>query len=82
MYCLSHLSVISSTLFLALDTLAVHVPSQSRLAQPITETEDWNLTSHPHPEFTGHLIFDTVGALLQHWPNTRYRNSKNHAYGY
>ncbi|KAJ7669644.1 hypothetical protein B0H17DRAFT_1162226 [Mycena rosella] len=25
----------------------------------------------------GHLIFDTVNSLLQHWPNTRYRNGHN-----
>ncbi|KAJ7664777.1 hypothetical protein B0H17DRAFT_1256054 [Mycena rosella] len=24
-----------------------------------------------------HLIFDTVNSLLQHWPNTRYRNGHN-----
>jgi hypothetical protein len=23
---------------------------------------------------TGHLVFETTNSLLQHWPNTRYRN--------
>ncbi|KAJ6480551.1 hypothetical protein C8R47DRAFT_1322488 [Mycena vitilis] len=31
----------------------------------------------PDPNWTGHLIFDTVNSLSQHWPNTRYRNGHN-----
>jgi hypothetical protein len=33
-----------------------------------------NLNTRPDNSSTGHLIFDTVNSLLQHWPNTRYRN--------
>ncbi|KAF7363139.1 hypothetical protein MVEN_00666400 [Mycena venus] len=35
---------------------------------------DWNLETTPDTNWAGHLIFDTVSSLLQHWPNTRYRN--------
>ncbi|KAJ7128724.1 hypothetical protein C8R44DRAFT_563640, partial [Mycena epipterygia] len=40
-------------------------------------TLDWNLEATPDINWTGHLIFDTVSSLLQHWPNTRYRNGHN-----
>ncbi|KAJ7889870.1 hypothetical protein B0H14DRAFT_2497450 [Mycena olivaceomarginata] len=33
-----------------------------------------DLSAPPDTNWTGHLIFDTVNSLLQHWPNTRYRN--------
>ncbi|KAJ7124607.1 hypothetical protein C8R43DRAFT_1147301 [Mycena crocata] len=33
-----------------------------------------NLSARPEPNAAGHLIFDTVNSLLQHWQNTRYRN--------
>ncbi|KAJ7614928.1 hypothetical protein FB45DRAFT_842168 [Roridomyces roridus] len=33
-----------------------------------------NLGLKPSPNDTAPLIFDTVNSLLQHWPNTRYRN--------
>ncbi|KAJ7928343.1 hypothetical protein B0H13DRAFT_1968379 [Mycena leptocephala] len=36
-----------------------------------------NLNTRPDNSSTGHLIFDTVNSLLQHWPNTRYRNGHN-----
>ncbi|KAJ7451347.1 hypothetical protein FB451DRAFT_1342758 [Mycena latifolia] len=35
------------------------------------------LPAGPDINATGHLIFDTVNSLLQHWPNTRYRNGHN-----
>ena len=38
----------------------------------------WNLDDPPHPNATGHFVFETVNSLLQHWPNTRYRNGKLH----
>ncbi|KAF8911202.1 hypothetical protein CPB85DRAFT_1181239, partial [Mucidula mucida] len=37
----------------------------------------WDLNLEPNVNSTGHLIFDTVSAFLQHWPNTRYRNGHN-----
>lgn len=40
-------------------------------------SEQWNLDEYPPENATGHLIFDTVSSLLQHWPNTRYRNGHN-----
>ncbi|KAF8071565.1 hypothetical protein FPV67DRAFT_1481796 [Lyophyllum atratum] len=43
---------------------------------PGDETEDttWDLHRPPGVNSTGNLVFDTVNSLLQHWPNTRYRN--------
>ncbi|KAJ7160018.1 hypothetical protein C8R43DRAFT_1086878 [Mycena crocata] len=39
---------------------------------PLQTTHD--LQAQPDANATGHLIFETVNSLLQHWPNTRYRN--------
>ncbi|KAI6098046.1 hypothetical protein EDD16DRAFT_1840889 [Pisolithus croceorrhizus] len=38
---------------------------------------DWRLGDPPNVNSTGHLIFETVSSLLQHWPNTRMRNGHN-----
>ncbi|KAF8969963.1 hypothetical protein BDZ97DRAFT_1653070 [Flammula alnicola] len=35
---------------------------------------EWGFTEEPPKNSTSHLIFDNVRSLLQHWPNTRYRN--------
>ncbi|KAF9223839.1 hypothetical protein BS17DRAFT_121483 [Gyrodon lividus] len=35
---------------------------------------NWSLDNLPSPNATGHLVFETVKSLLQHWPNTRMRN--------
>ncbi|KAI6000132.1 hypothetical protein F5J12DRAFT_928594 [Pisolithus orientalis] len=34
----------------------------------------WNFEDLPSPNATGHLVFETVYSLLQHWSNTRMRN--------
>ncbi|KAG1779228.1 hypothetical protein EV702DRAFT_127389 [Suillus placidus] len=39
--------------------------------------EQWRFDECPPENATGNLIFDTVHSLLQHWPNTRYRNGHN-----
>ncbi|KAF7328985.1 J domain-containing protein [Mycena venus] len=39
---------------------------------PLVGPDDWNLNALPSPNATGHLVFDTISSLLQHWPNTRY----------
>jgi hypothetical protein len=39
-----------------------------------SKTEQWRFDEGPSENATGNLIFDTVHSLLQHWPNTRYRN--------
>ncbi|KAJ6602474.1 hypothetical protein DFH09DRAFT_1124938 [Mycena vulgaris] len=36
--------------------------------------DEWNIETQPNPNSTGHLVFDTVSSLLQHWPNTRYHS--------
>ncbi|KAJ7719239.1 hypothetical protein DFH07DRAFT_1009711 [Mycena maculata] len=33
-----------------------------------------DLGARPDANATSHLVFETVNSLLQHWPNTRYRN--------
>jgi hypothetical protein len=36
----------------------------------------WSLGKLPSLNATGHLVFETVNSLLQHWPNTRLRNGR------
>ncbi|CAK5278241.1 unnamed protein product, partial [Mycena citricolor] len=43
--------------------------------------DEWNLKHPPSINSTGHLVFDTVGSLLQHWPNTRYHSGHTIAPG-
>lgn len=38
---------------------------------------NWRLDHPPSVNSTHHLIFETVGSLLQQWPNTRMRNGHN-----
>ncbi|KAG1750191.1 hypothetical protein EDB19DRAFT_1629309 [Suillus lakei] len=42
-----------------------------------SKPEQWKFDEGPSENATGNLIFDTVHSLLQHWPNTRYRNGHN-----
>lgn len=39
-----------------------------------TTVQQWDLNVPPSENVTGHLIFQSVSSLLQHWPNARYRN--------
>ncbi|KAJ3887418.1 hypothetical protein GG344DRAFT_55716 [Lentinula edodes] len=39
-----------------------------------TGEQQWDINDPPSGNITGHLIFQSVSSLLQHWPNTRYRN--------
>ncbi|KAJ7512846.1 hypothetical protein B0H11DRAFT_10316 [Mycena galericulata] len=68
--------------------LAISLPCAVLAAQiPLGNvgTEIWwdqesrwdDLNARPDANGTSHLIFDTVNSLLQHWPNTRYRNGHN-----
>lgn len=43
-------------------------------------TFDWN--GSPDPDETGHLIFNSVSGLLNHWHNAYYRNglSTSHSF--
>ncbi|KAG2366975.1 hypothetical protein BDR07DRAFT_380412 [Suillus spraguei] len=48
--------------------------------QPYSDSsngDQWRFDEYPPENATGNLIFDTVHSLLQHWPNTRYRNGHN-----
>lgn len=53
---------------------AIQIPFRSPLELAKFEHKEWDLNEIPDPDSTGHLIFDTAASLLQHWPNTRYRN--------
>ncbi|KAJ7513217.1 hypothetical protein B0H11DRAFT_1787999 [Mycena galericulata] len=62
---------------------AIQVPLQLETPLPpvpgISDSHSrWDdLSVAPDANGTAHLIFDTVNSLLQHWPNTRYRNGHN-----
>lgn len=50
----------------------------AELPLPVDEfSTKWDFNVKPSVNSTSHLIFDTVSAFLQHWPNTRYRNGKS-----
>lgn len=36
--------------------------------------DGWDFTTAPPANSTAQLVFSTTQSLLQHWPNTRYRN--------
>ncbi|KAH7882502.1 hypothetical protein F5I97DRAFT_131649 [Phlebopus sp. FC_14] len=40
----------------------------------IDDPASWRLSEPPNVKAMGHLVFETVHSLLQHWPNTRTRN--------
>ncbi|KAJ6551659.1 hypothetical protein B0H19DRAFT_1158491 [Mycena capillaripes] len=65
--------------FLAqLSTEASQVPLMVKTVPAfLTQEQSWDLNVAPNINATGHLVFDTVNAFLQHWPNTRYRNGHN-----
>ncbi|TFK69282.1 hypothetical protein BDN72DRAFT_840481 [Pluteus cervinus] len=48
-------------------------------AGPLIEVDAgrWNLSVGRSADSASHLVFDTVASLLQHWPNTHYRNGHN-----
>ncbi|KAJ3715780.1 hypothetical protein C8R42DRAFT_746018 [Lentinula raphanica] len=50
----------------------VYTDSGQRPIEPANQR--WNLNIPPSENATGHLIFQSVSSLLQHWPNARYRN--------
>ena len=41
---------------------------------------NWRLDEPPNVNSTGHLVFETVNSLLQHWPNTRMRTGESFCY--
>ncbi|KAE9397444.1 hypothetical protein BT96DRAFT_1036046 [Gymnopus androsaceus JB14] len=40
----------------------------------VRTAREWDINVPPSENATGHLIFQSVSSLLQHWPNARYRN--------
>ncbi|KAJ7113172.1 hypothetical protein C8R44DRAFT_631454 [Mycena epipterygia] len=57
---------------------AAQVPFQSGASKTLgVDSFLDDLSAGPDANATGHLIFDTVNSVLQHWPNTRYRNGHN-----
>ncbi|KAJ7449315.1 hypothetical protein FB451DRAFT_1053461 [Mycena latifolia] len=61
--------------------LAFLIPFPTSAAQsaqtPFHVDSSWDFDVAPNVSATGHLIFDTISSVLQHWPNTRYRNGHN-----
>ncbi|KAJ7198832.1 hypothetical protein GGX14DRAFT_469051 [Mycena pura] len=49
----------------------------SQIPFHVEEISSWDLSVPPNVNATENLVFDTVSAFLQHWPNTRYRNGHN-----
>ncbi|KAJ7752960.1 hypothetical protein B0H16DRAFT_1836105 [Mycena metata] len=81
-------TILSAVLASALCSRAAQIPffaadsglladCSSQCSSPATKNDSWNLNVKPSVNTTGHLVFDTVSSLLQHWPNTRYRNGHN-----
>ncbi|KAJ7693075.1 hypothetical protein B0H17DRAFT_1200141 [Mycena rosella] len=57
---------------------AAQIPIQTLATGTVGVDSAWSdLSALPGANATGQLIFDTVNSLLQHWPNTRYRNGHN-----
>ena len=58
-----------------------HVEWQPAILNDEHLASGWNLNTAPNPNFTDHLVFETVHSLLQRWPNTRMRNGElSHAF--
>jgi len=67
--------------FFPFAVLATAIPygdphAQSRMGSNADSGVSWNLAKGPGINSTSNLVFETVNSLLQHWPNTRYRNGK------
>jgi hypothetical protein len=50
--------------------------STSTLVSSNLDDSSWRLDEPPPANATGRFVFETMNSLLQHWPNTRYRNGK------
>jgi hypothetical protein len=58
-------------------TLSTHSDATSapQVQRPFVEaSHKWDINILPSENATGHLVFQSVSSLLQHWPNARYRN--------
>ncbi len=58
----------------AVFALLLLVSSVNSYEQAVLEPLGSDWTEPPHVDETAHLIFSSVSSLLQHWPNTLYRN--------
>ncbi|KAI6115591.1 hypothetical protein EDD16DRAFT_1474240 [Pisolithus croceorrhizus] len=82
MYRLTVLRIVLTALLCSEWSLATQVPlnvaddpgAGVATSGPDTDLMHWNFEDLPNPNATGHLVFETVHSLLQHWPNTRMRN--------
>ncbi|KAG2106797.1 uncharacterized protein F5147DRAFT_578618 [Suillus discolor] len=59
---------------LELGTSTITQPYNSLDSDDSLDLSSWRLDEPPPANETGHFVFETVNSLLQHWPNTRYRN--------
>ncbi|OJA20114.1 hypothetical protein AZE42_04106 [Rhizopogon vesiculosus] len=60
-----------------LDVTNFNADNASSYSNLSSDVEQWNFDEGPPENATGNLVFDTARSLLQHWPNTRYRNGHN-----
>ncbi|OJA20115.1 hypothetical protein AZE42_04105 [Rhizopogon vesiculosus] len=60
-----------------LDVTNLNADNASSYSNLSSDVEQWNFDEGPPENATGNLVFDTARSLLQHWPNTRYRNGHN-----
>lgn len=56
--------------------LPLWLSDQSLAKTSQSNTDRWDFDNPPASDLTSHLVFATASSLLQHWPNTRYRNGE------
>lgn len=58
----------------------VHFEATQASAHALSKITDWNVP--PHRDATGNLIFNSVGSLMQLWPNTVWRHGTQHPFAF
>ena len=61
---------------LTLLSTELHILAAPQVPFSYQRDHDWDIETGAKTDSTAQFIFDNVAALLQHWPNTRYRNGK------
>jgi hypothetical protein len=70
------MKLLIGTLFLAAASVSTSLTEKARGIQTILYVDSKGSTwdKAPHPDSTGHVIFNTVADALQLWPNSLHRN--------
>lgn len=63
-----------SLLFSLLEALQLPLGPPHAFSLENENYDAWDIHVAPNENATGHLVFETVHSLMQHWPNTRYRH--------